>query len=298
LAPASAYLDDRSSPEQVIRSYYDAIGRRQYLRAYAYWEPSTTLPTFDAFQLGFANTTSVQVELGTVGGSPGAGQLFWSVPAAVFSTTTAGAQAFVGCYTLHLAQPQIQAAPPFKPMAISAAQVTAVSSPAAARTALGGACGTANQNPLPWGAPGAGIDVTRYVDDRSAGEELMRSYYNSINRKEYARAYYYWEPGTSGLAAFDAFAAGYANTNSVSLLTKPGMIGSGAGQTYYSVPALITASNADGSTTTFAGCYTLHLGSPNIQATPPFQPLAIQSARVSQAASGANPNDLLNAACP
>jgi hypothetical protein len=126
----------------------------------------------------------------------------------------------------------------------------------------------------------------------------MRSYYNSINRKEYARAYYYWEPGASGLAAFDAFAAGYANTNSVSLLTKPGMIGSGAGQTYYSVPALITASNADGSTTTFAGCYTLHLGSPNIQATPPFQPLAIQSARVSQAASGANPNDLLNAACP
>ena len=63
-APASAYLDDRSSAEQVIRSYYDAIGRRQYLRAYSYWESSATLPTFDVFEKGFADTSSVQVELG------------------------------------------------------------------------------------------------------------------------------------------------------------------------------------------------------------------------------------------
>jgi hypothetical protein len=60
----------------------------------------------------------------------------------------------------------------------------------------------------------------------------------------------------------------------------------------------VTASNADGSTTIFAGCYTLHLGSPNAQATPPFQPLGIQSARITQAAGGANASDLLNTACP
>ncbi len=94
------------------------------------------------------------------------------------------------------------------------------------------------------------------------------------------------------------FAAGYASTKSVLLTTKPGMTGAGAGQIYYSVPTVITAANADGSTSTFAGCYTLHLASPNIQATPPFQPLGIQSARITQAAGGANPNDLLNSACP
>ena len=122
-APVTAYLDDRSSAEQVVRSYYDAIGRRQYLRAYGYWEPSTTLPAFDVFAKGFETTTSVQVELGTVGGSPGAGQLYWSVPAVVLSTTTTGTQAFVGCYTLHLARPEIQAAPPFKPIAIQTGQL-------------------------------------------------------------------------------------------------------------------------------------------------------------------------------
>ena len=29
----NAYVDDRSGPEQLIRSYYDAISRRQHLRA-------------------------------------------------------------------------------------------------------------------------------------------------------------------------------------------------------------------------------------------------------------------------
>ena len=297
-APATAYLDDRSSAEQVIRSYYDAIGRRQYLRAYWYWEASTTLPAYDTFAKGFEATTAVQVELGTVGGSPGAGQLFWGVPAVVLTTTTTGSQAFVGCYTVHLARPEIQTAPPFKPIAIQSGDVKPSASAAAARSALATACGSANATPLPWGAPGTGIDATRYIDDRSAGEELIRSYYNAVNRKEYTRAYAYWEAGAPGLAPFDTFAAGYANTKSVALVTKPGTTDTGAGQLYYSVPAVVTASNADGSTTIFSGCYKLHLGSPNAQATPPFQPLGIQSARIAQAANGSNPNDLVNSACP
>jgi len=297
-APVTAYLDDRSSAEQVVRSYYDAIGRRQYLRAYGYWEPSTTLPAFDVFAKGFETTTSVQVELGTVGGSPGAGQLYWSVPAVVLSTTTTGTQAFVGCYTLHLARPEIQATPPFKPIAIQTGQLQSAATPAAARSALPSTCGSANTTPLPWGAPGTGIDAARYIDDRSAGEELIRSYYNAVNRKEYSRAYSYWESGAPQLTPFPTFESGYANTKSVTLVTKPGTIGAGAGQTYYTVPAVVTASNSDGSTTVFSGCYTQHLGSPNAQATPPFQPLGIQSAKITQAASGSNPNDLLSSACP
>jgi hypothetical protein len=297
-APAAAYLDDRSSAEQVIRSYYDAIGRRQYLRAYWYWEPSTTLPAYDAFAKGFESTSAVQVELGTVGGSPGAGQLYWSVPAVVLATTTAGAQFFVGCYTLHLARPEIQAEPPFKPMAIQTGDLKSLATAAAARSALAGACGTANATPLPWGPVGAGIDAASYLDDRSVGETVIRSYYNAVNRKEYSRAYSYWEAGAPALAPFATFAAGYANTKSVSLLSKSGTIDVGAGQTNYSVPSVVVASNTDGSTTTFSGCYRLHLGSPNAQATPPFQPLGIQSARITQAAAGANVNDLLSSACP
>ena len=293
----AAYLDDRSSPEQLIRSYYDAILRRQYLRAYSYWEASNSLPSYDAFAKGFADTSAVQVELGTAGGGAAAGQLYWSVPAAVFSATSAGAQSFVGCYTLHLARPEIQVAPPFGGIAIQAGQLTAVTTPAAARSGLATACGSANATPLPWGAPGAGIGASRYIDDRSTGEAVVRSFYNAVNRREYARAYAYWEPGASGLAPFAAFAAGYANTSSVTLLSGRGTSDVGAGQLFYSVPVVLTVSNADGSTTMFSGCYKLHLGSPNAQATQPYRPLAIQSAKISQSGSATNSNDLLGFAC-
>ncbi|HJW48537.1 MAG TPA: hypothetical protein VJ726_03880 [Candidatus Limnocylindria bacterium] len=292
-----AYLDDRSSPEQLIRSYYDAIGRRQHLRAYSYWEASNSLPSYDAFAKGFADTSAVHVELGIVGGGTAAGQLYWSVPAAVFSTTSGASQTFVGCYTLHLSRPEIQAAPPFRGIAIQAAQLTSVSTPAAARSGLTTACGSANATPLPWGAPGSAIDATHYVDDRSGAEETIRSLYNAVNRKEYARAYSYWEPGASGLSAFTAFAASYANTKSVTLLSRAGASDVGAGQLYFSVPVVLTVAGLDGSATTFSGCYKLHLGSPNAQATPPYQPLGIQSARITQAAAGSNASDLLGSAC-
>src|SRR2546423_9133624 len=167
-APTSSYLDDRSNAAALVQSYYNAIGQKQYLRAYSYWETTDALPPFATFQQGFADTTDVQVELGSVGGSAGAGQLYWSVPAAVFSTTTAGAKSFVGCYTVHLARPELQAAPPFIPMSIQTGQLSSIATAAAARSTLATACGTANATPLPWGASSGGIDAANYVDDRSA----------------------------------------------------------------------------------------------------------------------------------
>jgi hypothetical protein len=125
-APSVTYLDDRSTPAQLVRSYYDAIGRRQYARAYSYWEPSATLPAFDVFQKGFAGTTAVQVEIGTITGDAGAGQLYWTVPVTLTATTATGVQRFNGSYVVHLAQPDIQSTPPFKPMAIQSAQITEV----------------------------------------------------------------------------------------------------------------------------------------------------------------------------
>jgi hypothetical protein len=134
------------------------------------------------------------------------------------------------------------------------------------------------------------------VDDRSAGEAVIRSYYNAVNRKDYTRA----NVGRAAPRSFQPSRNSTRVTRTPSrsrLLTKPGTIGAGAGQTYYSVPAVITASNSDGTTTIFAGCYTLHLGSPNAQATPPFQPVGIQSAHIAQTSSGSNTTDLLNSAC-
>lgn len=49
-------------------------------------------------------------------------------------------QTFVGCYTLHLARPQLQAIPPFSPMGIQRASIQAVDNGTATDDLMAQAC--------------------------------------------------------------------------------------------------------------------------------------------------------------
>ncbi|HVB64295.1 MAG TPA: hypothetical protein VNE17_06160 [Nitrolancea sp.] len=300
------YLDDRSSAEEVIYSYYSAINGKQYARAYSYWASGTSsadLPPFAQFQQGYTTTRSVQVTIGSVSGGVGAGQLYYSVPVVLNSTTTdKGDQTFVGCYTLHLGNPAIQTEPPYHPLAIQQADVAQVTGNASVKDMLATACKNQQGESPILGTPSSDpndIAATRYLDNRTSGIDEIRSYYNAINRKEYARAYSYWESNvdSSQLPAFAAFQQGYAATASVKLTLGSPVNGAGAGQLYTSVPATIVAKMTDGSTQTFVGCYTTHLAQPAIQSTPPFQPLGIQKAQVKKVANGANTASLMAQAC-
>jgi hypothetical protein len=139
-----------------------------------------------------------------------------------------------------------------------------------------------------------------YVDDRSTPEAVISSYYDAVNRHEYARAYSYWEPASAAtqLAPFDQFAAGYADTASVQLVTGDVGTGVGAGQLYFSVPVTLVAMLHDGSSQTFVGCYMLHISRPELQAVPPFHPLGIQRAAIQQVDDGADTATLMASACP
>ena len=58
------YLDDRSGPVEVLASLFNAVNRKEYVRAYSYWENAGTNPEvapFDQFQKGYAETESVQL---------------------------------------------------------------------------------------------------------------------------------------------------------------------------------------------------------------------------------------------
>lgn len=139
-----------------------------------------------------------------------------------------------------------------------------------------------------------------YLDDRSTPEAVVTSYYDAVNKREYARAYSYWEPAAAEreLPAFDDFVQGYADTASVDLTLGDVGEGVGAGQLYFSVPVTLMAAMLDGSTQTFVGCYTLHLGRPQLQAVPPFRPLGIQRARIEAVDDGADTASLMQQACP
>lgn len=301
------YLDDRSSPQGVLLSFYNAIERREYARAYSYWEPDAAkreLPPFAQWAQGYANTTAVILTPGQAGNDPGAGQSNYSVPVVLEALQGSGPkQIFGGCYRLHLASPAAQATPPFRPIGIVGATVqTAGSEQEAAQTAVrlcgqSGAFTPGGAQSPPAAAP---IDASVYIDDRSTASAAVRSFYNAINRKEFARAYSYWEPDAAqqSLPPFAQWQQGYTGTQSVGLQTGPETSGAAAGNIYVSVPVGITARQSDGSAQRFVGCYTLHMPNPGVESEPPTHPLGIRSASIRQVEQGADLAAQLAGACP
>jgi len=115
-----------------------------------------------------------------------------------------------------------------------------------------------------------------YLDDRSTAASLVRSYYNAVNRQEYARAYSYFDANNAP-QSYQSFAAGYADTTSGSVATGPAVSGGAAGSTYFTLPVAIDAVSRKGTHKQFAGCYTTRLIEPTVQ-DPPVTPMFIYKA--------------------
>ncbi len=295
--PPAEYLDDRSSPVAVLESYVNALNRKEYVRAYGYWEENAEVEPFDDFQAGFAQTEAVTLTTGAVSGEGAAGNLFYTVSAALHATLADGAaQTFVGCYTLHISQPAVQATPPFRPLGIRSAALDEVAAGANTAALLAAACSPAI--PLtPEPTPSAGdISAGYYIDSRSDPVAVLRSLFNAINRHEYLRAYSYWKDN-SDVGSFADFEAGYAETASVELVTGDVVDDPGAGQFNYLVPVTLRVETTGGEQQTFVGCYRLHISNPGFQAEPPFIPLGIRAADVEAVAAGADTAALMAAAC-
>lgn len=291
------YRDDRSSAVSVLKSYVNALNRKEYARAYGYWEENGEVEPFADFQAGFAETQAVTLETGALSGEGAAGNLFYTLPVTLHATHTDGnTQTFVGCYTLHISQPAVQATPPFRPLGIRSAAL--VEAAAGADTAALMATACPDTVPMtPEATPPAGdISAAFYIDDRSDPVAVLRSLFNAINRHEYLRAFSYWKVG-SDVGTFAAFEAGYAETATVELETGEPISDAGAGQLNYLVPVTLHVETTSGGQQTFVGCYNLHLSNPGIQVDPPFVPLGIRAADLQETAAGADTAALMATAC-
>lgn len=119
------YRDDRSTPQALIESYYNAINRKEYTRAYSYYSDEGRETYFDIFTKGYEHTKSVTIKLGHTEPDPGAGQIYWSLPLAIQSETDDGeTQVYTGCYTIRMTNPAMQEVPPFMPMSIMTGSLT------------------------------------------------------------------------------------------------------------------------------------------------------------------------------
>ena len=146
---------------------------------------------------------------------------------------------------------------------------------------------------------GSGQATPALLTDWNNPIGLLQSYYNAINRHEYARAYSYWEtPGTpNGVTPiFKDFVRGYANVASVEITTGTILSDAGAGNIGYQVPTVISAIQADGTIQRFYGCYLLHRTQVPIDDTLPPYTIALRAAHISIASASAAPARLLEQA--
>lgn len=116
IAQDEPYLDDRSTPQALVKSLYNAINRKEFSRAWSYFG---TPPAADlaAYENGYARTEGVSVVVGTPAQEGAAGSTVYTLPVAISATEGGEEKVFSGCYTLRLANPQIQAED-FKPLSI------------------------------------------------------------------------------------------------------------------------------------------------------------------------------------
>ena len=120
---------------------------------------------------------------------------------------------------------------------------------------------------------------------------------NALNRKEYVRAYGYFQNPSIYPGPYDQYAAGYADTATITAVFGTAQSRTAAGNLYYKQPLAMRVQKTDTSIQTFVGCYTLQLAQPAGQYTPPFQPMGITAGNFNVVDNNVDVNTLLSAAC-
>ncbi|MCA1553964.1 MAG: hypothetical protein LC737_06260 [Chloroflexi bacterium] len=253
----------RSDPFRVIASYFDAINRKDFNAAYAYrqseGQPPADPNTIAQFAAGYSDTVTLTVVVNAlVGYNAGAGSQFAPVPTLLSATRTDGTQqVYVGCYNLRRVNP-FMLTPPQDfgwSLMINDAQPGFQSAPLTTdASAINPGCG--------------GASFTQAFDIRDNPHSLIGSYYDAITRRDYARAYGYWESPPQG-QTLPQFASGFADTASAFAVLHPTSRYEGAaGSLFAGIPTLVIATNPDGTKQGFAGCFVGRLVNPQIPGAP------------------------------
>ena len=66
LAQETRYIDDRSSAAAIVNSFYNAVNRKEYARAWDYFGDEKPAKDIEVFAKGYENTTQVNVATGNI----------------------------------------------------------------------------------------------------------------------------------------------------------------------------------------------------------------------------------------
>ncbi|MBH8565468.1 hypothetical protein I8748_25385 [Nostoc sp. CENA67] len=119
-------------------------------------------------------------------------------------------------------------------------------------------------------------------DQQKQAVQVIRHYYNAINRRDYKSAYEDWSgDGAASQATFEQFKQGFRNTLSSQVkIGKPGRLDGAAGSLYIEIPVSITAKSVNGTIKHFKGSYVLRRVNDVPGSTPKQRMWHIYSAKI------------------
>jgi hypothetical protein len=240
-AGAGTPFTQREHPIYLIASYYNAIVRQDYARAYNYWAGNAPGgATYQQFVQGFADLQNVRVlaRLPIIE-SGAAGTTYADVPVVVLTTLkSGGSQIFTGCFTTR--RDNISAGNPLPNWSLHSARLQLAASADFLQAA--NTCTTVRSFPT-------GLSL----NSQSSPVGTITSYYDAIAAGDYTRAYNYWTSGPPN-QTLAQFAQGFAGTANIGVVVALDFqIGGAAGSTYVGTPVLITATSY-GTPQLYAGC--------------------------------------------
>ncbi len=251
--PTPPAYEELTQPWNLIGSYVNAINRREYKRAYGYFD--FTNQSYADFVRGFSDTAHVTAVVWPPSWWEGAaGSMYTSVPTILIAMHKDGSEHyFVGCYMLHRTNPETAGKPTFWGINQAQSEMHAVGSPDG--WALEYACKENHS-----------FDVNVPFDDQSDPIAALTSYVDAINKRDYRRAYGYWESPTQ---SYEDFVQGFADTKSVVLAVRvPVWTEGAAGSFYAEIQTLLLAIHKDGSKHAFVGCYIMRTANPEMTGHP------------------------------
>lgn len=138
VAAEEVYLDNRSDPASLMVSYYNALNRSEYARAWSYWHEHVDAGSYGAFFEGVVDRKWTDLSVGDIVSEGAAGSLYYTMPVTVTQIGGADDQSvLLGCVVMRLVQPAIQE-PPFTPLHIESLDLAETKLDPA--TALADAC--------------------------------------------------------------------------------------------------------------------------------------------------------------
>lgn len=289
--PVSAQMtrfEDRTDPVLLVASYYNAINLQDYERAFSYWiNPPASTPTLTSFEQGFSVTARVAPFAWVpVYVDAGAGNLFAQVPVLLVSQLVDGTeQYYAGCFIAHKANvPVGDATEPDPNWSLQSATLTRVQ-----RFDISLLQTSCEEQ----------LTLADARENLSSPVSLLTSYFGAITSKDYASAFSYWETPPASTPTLASFAAGYAETDTVSIILRLDVSMEGAaGSSYASVPALVISTLNDGTIQHFTGCYVARqVNVPVGDATEPDPNWYLYDAHVEAASNISNGFALLQDTC-